>query len=122
MKGRDHQNHKSTQTYPTIRVHNVGVGSAAFRALAKLDPERLNTLQTIISRETARPCRRKNWNAPKPSLPSIMYSPPMWTRPEIKNTVLRKTKAVNGLPLGQWRTSVTTKMVHDFSGCEISSV
>ena len=55
MKGRDHQNYKSTQAYPTIRVHDSGVGSAAFRELAKLDPERLNTLQTIVTTETARP-------------------------------------------------------------------
>ena len=39
MKGRDHQKHKSTQTYPTIRVRNFSVESAAFRGL---DPERLN--------------------------------------------------------------------------------
>ena len=45
-----------------------------------------------------------------------------WMRPEIKETVLRKTKAVYGLPLGQWRTFVTTKMVHDFSGLDVSLV
>ena len=55
-----YQNHKSTQTYPTIHIQ-------------------------------------------------------MWMQPEIKETVLRKTKAAYGLPLGQWRTSVTTKMVLDFT-------
>ena len=48
----DHQNHKSSQTYPTIRGQNFGVGSVAFRAL---DLERLNALETIVSTETARP-------------------------------------------------------------------
>ena len=83
MKGSDHQNHESTHTYPMTHVHSGGdfgavesfdVESPAFLGFraAKPDPGRLNSLETTVSRVTARPWRMKNQNAPVPGLPSIM--------------------------------------------------